>query len=358
MEVESRLEETLDQFNLTKFRTRSPQTLSGGEQQKLALASIVARKPDVLILDEPLSMLDPTAASELIVHLESFVQTGKTVVFFEHRHEFLQGVDGLRVLNLGGNPYSQNTLPEKTVLPGREPFNLEIEGLSVNLGGRQILNNFRLNLASGEWVAIVGRNGVGKTTLLRALSGLQKFDGRVAARNSSGEHDPEFGMVFQNPDLQLFNPTVREEILYRVPNPDKDYYRAIVEALGLISYENTAPLLLSEGEKKRVALAMVLMRQPAHGVLLDEPSLGQDSNHKAILTRMIRMLADTGQLVLMTTHDLTLASKADRLILLGPDGVIADRYTDDVLRNETNWEKAGIDLPQWFMREHFGELTR
>ena len=290
-EIALRLETALQQFDLEPLRARSPQTLSGGEQQKLALAAIVARQPEALILDEPLSMLDTTAAGELIAHLESLAKTGKTVVIFEHRQEFLEGVEGLRVLNLDGNPQSRESLSEGTALPAREKFKLEIEGLRVNLGGRAILQNFNLNLASGEWVAIVGRNGVGKTTLLRALSGLQKFEGRVAAITSSGEKYPDFGMVFQNPDLQLFNPTVRDEILYRVPDPDLEFYTAIVKALGLQSYEEIPPLLLSEGEKKRVALAMVLMRHPAHGVLLDEPSLGQDGAHKEILARMMRVLA-------------------------------------------------------------------
>lgn len=357
-EITQRLEIVLQQFDLVALRSRSPQTLSGGEQQKLALAAIVARQPEALILDEPLSMLDTTAAGELIAHLESLAKAGKTVVIFEHRQEFLEGVEGLRVLNLAGNLQPEDSLPEQAALPSREKFALEIEGLRVNLGGRAILSNFSLNLASGEWVAIVGRNGAGKTTLLRALSGLQKFDGRVAAITSSGEKYPDFGMVFQNPDLQLFNPTVRDEILYRVPEPDLDFYGAIVKALGLQPYEDTPPLLLSEGEKKRVALAMVLMRHPAHGVLLDEPSLGQDGAHKEILARMMRVLANTGQLVLMTTHDLTLASQADRLILLGLEGVIADEVTVKVLRNTVAWEQAGIALPEWFLREHFGESAR
>ena len=93
------------------------------------------------------------------------------------------------------------------------------------------------------------------------------------------------------------------------------------------------------------------MRQPAHGLLLDEPSLGQDQLHKTILIRLLRTLADTGQLVMMTTHDLTLASHADRLILLGPGGeVIADGLTDTVLNDSSAWQRTGILLPEWFLR--------
>ncbi len=349
--IKQRLETVLTQFDLKQLRTRSPQTLSGGEQQKLALAAIVARQPEVLILDEPLSMLDTTAAGELIAHLERLAQAGRTIVIFEHRQEFLDGMDGLRVLDFGGKPNTLISLKKETKLPTRGRFELVIEGMYVDLGGRSILRDLSLSFVSGEWVAIVGRNGVGKTTLLRALAGLQKYEGGVVASNPTEIRPPDFGMVFQNPDLQLFNPTVREEILFRIPNPDLAFYDVVVKALGLLPYEDTPPLLLSEGEKKRVALAMVLMRQPEHGVLLDEPSLGQDSAHKAILARMMRLLANAGQLVMMTTHDLTLASQATRLILLGPDGVIADDATDVVLENTAAWEQAGISLPDWFLRE-------
>ena len=96
---------------------------------------------------------------------------------------------------------------------------------------------------------------------------------------------------------------------------------------------------------------MVLMRQPFHGVLLDEPSLGQDRVHKEILANMLALLADAGQMVLMTTHDLTLASQADRIILLGSEGVLANDVTEAVLQNTVAWEQAGIALPRWFLEE-------
>jgi energy-coupling factor transporter ATP-binding protein EcfA2 len=128
--------------------------------------------------------------------------------------------------------------------------------------------------------------------------------------------------------------------------------------LGLKDYENTPPLLLSEGEKKRLALGLVMMRRPAHGLLLDEPSLGQDSAHKKILVDILRVLAAAGQLAIMTTHDLTLASQADRLILLGHQGVIADGKTDRVLQDYSAWQRAGIALPDWFLRGRKLEASR
>ncbi len=349
--IQERVESVLYEFGLVSMRERNPRTLSGGEQQKLALAAILARQPEALILDEPLSMLDPTASEDLIAYLERFVVNHKAAVIFEHRSEYFEGLPELRLLPLEGAsitvPASQHNIPVH-IQPG---FRLEAEGLSVCLGGREILKNLNFSLASGQIVAVVGRNGVGKTTLLRALCGLQKNTGRIKVISSAGDAPPNFGMVFQNPDLQLFNASVRDEILYRVPDPDLTYYRWLLTALGLESYENTPPLLLSEGEKKRLALALVLMRRPVHGLLLDEPSLGQDTDHKTILIGLLRSLADDGQLVIMTTHDLTLASQADYLVLLGSEGVNAEGSTDAVINNRLAWERTGIALPAWFLRD-------
>jgi energy-coupling factor transport system ATP-binding protein len=357
-EIEARLETVLREFDLAHMRHRNPQTLSGGEQQRLALAAILARQPEALILDEPLSMLDTTAASDLIAYLERFAEAGKTVVMFEHRQEYLEGVKRLRHQSLAGKPKAETSIQGKYSQHPNENFRLEVEELGVHLGGRAVLQNLNLSLASGQVVGIVGRNGVGKTTLLRTLSGLQKHTGNVNVVTLGGVARPDFGMVFQNPDLQLFNASVREEILYRLPDPDLDYYRWLVTALGLERYENTPPLLLSEGEKKRVALGLVMIRRPAHGLLLDEPSLGQDQAHKTILVRILRALADAGQLAVITTHDLTLAAQADRLILLGPQGVVAEGETDAILQDHAAWHSTGLILPDWFLRGRQEEGAR
>jgi energy-coupling factor transporter ATP-binding protein EcfA2 len=223
------------------------------------------------------------------------------------------------------------------------PFTLNVSGLNVALGGRPILRDLSLSAESGQVLAIVGRNGVGKTTLLRALAGLQKHGGEITVDSQR----PDLGMVFQNPDLQLFNATVRDEVLYRLEDPDMDRYAWLMAALGLSRYDETPPLLLSEGEKKRLALAMTLMRGPRHGVLLDEPALGQDAAHKEILMRLAHALAAAGQLVILTTHDLALAARADRLLILGRDGFVVDGAPGEVLRNEAPWVEAGLCVPDW-----------
>ncbi|HNS50048.1 MAG TPA: ABC transporter ATP-binding protein [Anaerolineae bacterium] len=350
--IARRLEDTLARFGLETMRSRSPQTLSGGEQQKLALASILAREPPVLVLDEPLSMLDSTASVELVDHLAELAMAGQAAVVCEHREEYLQAIPGLRTLRLRGADFGPSTGDNgrwwngpETGPSGAAGARLEVEHLAVTLGGRPVLRDLGFSLEPGQVVAVVGRNGAGKTTLLRALAGLQKHEGSVTV----GGARPDFGLVFQNADLQLFNASVRDEILFRVSEPDVERYAWLLSVLGLARYEETPPLLLSEGEKKRVALATVLMRGPRDGVLLDEPSLGQDAVHKAMLLRLARNLADAGQLVILTTHDLTLAAQADRLLLLAAEGFVADGPPAMVLRDEAAWARLGLVVPAWVL---------
>ena len=345
-EIAHRLEQALQRFDLAHLRARSPLTLSGGEQQRLALASIVARRPPVLVLDEPLSMLDSTATESLVSQLDELARAGTTVLLCEHRTAPLRRIAGLRTVPLAGpKQTAANWKQAQADLAPRqvEPFTLQASRLSVHLGRRTILRDQNLVFFGSEVVAIVGRNGVGKTTLLRALAGLQHHGGTVQVDGKP----PDLAMVFQNPDLQLFNATVRDEILYKMADPDLDWYRRILHILGLERYEDTPPLLLSEGEKKRLALAMALMRRPAHGILLDEPALGQDAAHRARLLRLARMLARSGRLVIMTTHDLALAAEADRMLLQDESGFIADGPPAEVLGNRAAWERAGLLVPGW-----------
>lgn len=344
-DIAKRVEAAVARFALEPMLRRAPLTLSGGEQQKVALAAITARQPDILVLDEPLSMLDGTAAAALVVHLAELAAAGTTIVICEHREEYVRPIPDLRTLHLDG-PNNGTETSFSSRIPGGEagsPSIVEISGLGVTLGGQSILHNLSCTFAGGEVTAIVGRNGVGKTTLLRAMAGLEDYDGHITADGD----EPDLGIVFQNADLQLFNATVRDEILFRVPQPDMDLYRWLLDALDLARYQDAPPLLLSEGEKKRLALATVVMRGPRHGILLDEPALGQDARHKTRLVRAARALAQEGKIVALTTHDLTLASQADRLLLLGTEGFVADGPPADILQDRATCAEAGLLVPDW-----------
>jgi ABC-type ATPase involved in cell division len=143
------LEVTLARFSLETMRARPPQTLSGSEQQKLALAAIIARQPPVLVLDEPLSMLDGTAADELVTHLTDLADTGTTVVACEHREEYLQAIPGLHTLCLEGPAPEEIDVPALRKRTEAAADRSEVEGLTVWLGGRPILRDLSFSMESG-----------------------------------------------------------------------------------------------------------------------------------------------------------------------------------------------------------------
>ena len=349
-EIKRRLEEIISFFQLGSFLDRSPHTLSGGEQQKLALASILARQPEVFVFDEPLSMLDTTSALEFVTRIEELIGLGRSAVICEHRDKFLQQSTSFHKFLLPGihQPASDFNHSDRPNYPETlEKFQLSVKNLNVQKGVNKILRNMNFSLESGQIVAIVGRNGAGKTTLLRSLVGLQKFDGEITVHNGTSDQKPQFRMVFQNPDIQLFNPTVKDEILFKISNPNLQRYEWLMEMLDLKRYEDTPPLLLSEGEKRRLALALTIMQDGKHGILLDEPALGQDQHHKEILIQLLKKLSQAGFLVIFTTHDLELAAHADHLILISPQGIVADGPMREVLHSESAWRQIGLIKPGW-----------
>ena len=310
-----RLDHTLATFGLECFAERDPRSLSGGEQQRLILAAVMARQPRALVLDEPLAMLDTASAMQAVSELGALRHQGCAITAFEHGPALLAGVDGLQRLALPAAEPSDEDFPDLAMeVP---PFRVVVNGLRVELGGRPVLDGIDCTLAGGRVIAIVGANGSGKTTLLRTLAGLQAYTGRVNTLASNGHHTPRLGLCFQNPDCQIFNASVRQELRFGLSEIDEDFYRSVVRLLGLVRYEQTPPLLLSEGEKKRLALATVLLRPGLSGICLDEPTLGQDADQRRFLGRILKHLTAAGYLCVIATHDVEWAVKwSDEVFLL------------------------------------------
>jgi len=342
-DIEIRLQAALAAFGLDGLATRDPRTLSGGEQQKLILAAVTARQPTALVLDEPLSMLDGASADAVVAHLDRLRREGVAVVAFEHRAAFFAQLEHLQHRQLLRAESTAAPLPD---LAERVPdFRLILNGVGVELSGRAVLQGIELDLAGGQVIALVGANGAGKTTLLRAIAGLQAHSGRITGRVVGSAASPRMGLCFQNPDRQIFNPTVRQEILFGVAEPDERVYRSVVTLLGLAGYEDTPPLLLSEGEKKRLALATLLLRPGLCGVCLDEPTLGQDGHHRQLLGRIVKRLAAAGYLCLIATHDLAWAAEwSDQLLMLHAGRLVAAGPPSSLHGWQTR-QRDGLVLP-------------
>jgi energy-coupling factor transport system ATP-binding protein len=300
IEQEDRQRDVLDRFALGSFEHRDPRFLSGGEQQRVVIAALAARRPEVLLLDEPLSMLDRSATTAVRDDLDALRRDGAAVVAFEHRRDVFADSPGVDQMRLADLPVDVE-VPE--IAGCRGELTLEGEGLAVDLGGVPVLRGIDLRWRGGTAVAVHGPNGSGKTTLLRALCGLQAHRGRITRRVDGREVRGALGLAFQNADHQIFNESVRAELRYACGDVDEERYRSVLELLGLAACEQRPPLLLSEGEKKRLALGLLLMRPGLHGLCLDEPTLGQDEAHRERLGRTLRRLVAAGHLCIVATHD-------------------------------------------------------
>lgn len=384
--MRKRIEEALDQVGLAPLRNRTIATLSGGEQQRLAIATALVMHPKVLVLDEPTSALDPVASEEILAILHRLVHDlSVTVVLAEHRLERVIGyVD--RILLIEGEGKSSIGLPadilKKTDLvppiirltrslhldevgtstrevrrltesirtdlpeserpaftPGR--VILAIDSLSARYGDSTALKNISLELRSGEISALMGRNGAGKSTLIRSIVGLHKnfsgkvlFDSRSISDIPQHERSRRIGYIPQEPGDLLYLTTVRDEC----ERADRD--NGVIKGTTFAFLQETLPSInpeshpreLSEGQRLALVLAIVISGKPDL-LILDEPTRGLDYEAKTYLMRELHDLArNHGASVLMATHDVEIVAEvADRTIFLADGEKVADGSTIDVL---------------------------
>ncbi len=223
--------------------------------------------------------------------------------------------------------------------------------------GWEALRGVDMRIGVGEKVAILGPNGAGKSTLLLHLNGLLHGAGEVSVMGQRVAQDDKqalqrvraaVGVVFQDPDDQLFSPSVYDDVafgpIYMGLGEDEVAQR-VDEALaqvGLGDYGDRMPIHLSGGEKKRAAIATVLSMRPA--VLgLDEPSAGLDPRARRGLIRLLDALVQT---IIITTHDMHMVKEIfPRSIIMDEGRVVADAPTRDILADEVLLERHGLELP-------------
>ncbi len=249
---------------------------------------------------------------------------------------------------------------------------ISVENVSFHYaGGPEIIHNVTLRLNDGECVAIMGENGAGKTTLVKLFNGLLKPDqGRVYVDNvntkdrSIAELSREVGLIFQNPDHQLFAETVAEELSFSLKNfgfQEEIIARRVKSVLTFLDierYSNSSPFMLSGGERKRVALASILVWDPKH-VIMDEPTIGQDYLQKDRLRNFILQLISQDRSVVIVTHDVEfVADCKPRVVLMSKGRIIADGSAESVLTDHASVQKASLVLPQMSqLMRSMSELT-
>lgn len=390
-EIRSRIGDVMQRTGIGSLAGRETAWLSGGERQLLAMAGTLMMRPRLFVIDEPLANLDPATASRLLSMLRELANEGFAVVLVEHRVEealqlrpdrvlyldegvtrYLGGVEGFLKI---ADPASVK-LPFPVVLErmrGQEPSyrdpgraerhsgaatpRLEYENVAIDLGERRVLDGVSGSFGSREIVAVLGPNGSGKTTMLRAAmrlvepaSGRILVDGEPATSRTTAELARVFGYVFQSPSQMLFARTVREELLFGPRNLRmqlSDPEALAVEALDRTSLADVEgildrpPLTLSFGQQKRLALAIALaLRPPA--LVLDEPSAGQDHRSSSAFMDAIRDIPGLESIYLIT-HDVDLAlSQADRILVLREGRVDAQGPPMQVIEDEDRWFAANL----------------
>lgn len=395
--MKKRIEEALDAVNISRLRNRITSELSGGQKQKVAIASALAMHPSILLLDEPTSELDPRSAEEVLNVIEKINdELGLTILLVEHRLErVIHHVDRILMIDGGkliydGSPRNiksehienwkvglppvtrlslnfkdrlNNGIPltvkearlslkgvlsnpknkiswERKNSSDRISFSMEKVFFSYD-GEKDVLKNISLNVYEGDMIALMGKNASGKTTLVKLMNGLIKqrkgkvlLFGKKIGDYSIDDLIKKVGIVFQDPNLHLFNDTVQEEVVFVLRNLEMEEklidkkVEEILRRFKIYQYRNIYPHDLSGGERQRVALASVLVSEPEI-LILDEPTRGMDYYLKRELISYLREKAKT---VIMVTHDVeTAAEFADRVILLSEGNIISDGNKRDVL---------------------------
>lgn len=388
--MRKRVEEVLDLLSVAHLRNRSIATLSGGEQQRVAIGSALVMHPKILVLDEPTSALDPIAAEEVLSIVHRLVHDlGLTVVISEHKLErVIQFAD--RIIHMKGDGRTEIGFPQEilknsdiapplihlaralglpevsltvrdmrresetirrdlsgiheatqaTPLVSNTPEIIKVEKVSLSYANTIALRDVSLSIHQGEIVAVMGRNGAGKSSLLRSITGiLNTTQGRITVLGS----DPSklrghtriqtIGFIPQEPSDLLYGQSVKEEC----ESADRDNKIPAGETFALLARlvpgisPATHPRDLSEGQRLALALSVVLSSSPKV-LILDEPTRGLDYSAKSSLIATLKTFTAAGCAVIIATHDVELVAEvATRVVFIADGEIVADGPTVDVL---------------------------
>jgi energy-coupling factor transporter ATP-binding protein EcfA2 len=388
-EIRERVTETMDYLGISELSERETHNLSGGEKQKVALAGVLAMRPKMLLLDEPLASLDPASARETMALLRQLIDEGMSVLIVEHRVEdvlkikpdrvmlmlngvvtYLGSTDGLEsavdyhevklparmTMKMAAQDPALKSIPTHLAGDGdtAEPL-VSFENVNFEYEGDvEVLHNVTLDIHRGDVIAVLGPNGAGKTTLVKHAIGLLKpksgkvwVEGRETSELSVAEIANTLGYVFQSPSHMLFAPSVKEELSFgpknlgHRPEDIEKEVREAIEIVNLTGLEENPPLALSFGQQKRVTIAAILsMRSKI--LVMDEPTAGQDyKNYMDFMDSILQL--PNFEAILFITHDIDMAViYANRVLLVSDGMVVADGSPEEVLKDYDLLERCRL----------------
>lgn len=348
--MKQNISNALRAVNMENHRFSDPSNMSGGQQQRVAIASSIATKSKLLVLDEPTSMLDSCAKEDVNKLFNKLQTSGTTIVQVTHKISECKNADRILMLENGKlrdvslleldeffTEKSPAVIGSKSMTKNVENSNtaIEISNLNVSYTNSQtpIIRDYSLSVKSGEIVAIMGKNGCGKSTLAKAICALIKYDSgsicvngiKISEKTSKSqmrEIRKNIGYVMQLPEQQLFAQTVFEDVAYGPKNfglEGRELHSRVLNALKSLHIEHLAqksPFELSGGQQRLAAIAGVLACNPKI-LVLDEPTAGLDFEYAKIVLKILSDLHNKGVTIIVITHDLNEAkSLGARIVTL------------------------------------------
>ena len=370
-EIIQRVKSTAEQFDMDNLLGKNIFSLSGGEKQKIACASVSASNPPIIVLDEPSSNLDMSATKDLRRMIQIWKQQGKTVIIAEHRLYYLKelidrvvylkdgkiekdylALDALKLsvtqqAEMGLRPFDLGAFPV-TAHPVASSGSIECENFHfAYTKQRDALDIDSLSLPQAGVIAVIGHNGAGKSTLARCLCGLEKHcKGIVKVDGKPYNRKQRLSlcyMVMQDVNHQLFTESTEEEMLISMAEPATDKADAVLDRLDLLQFKERHPMALSGGQKQRVAIATALVSERKI-LVLDEPTSGLDPKQIIEIRALIRELGRERSLIL-STHILPEVSMVcDRVLIMNHGRVVASGTTSELAEGLTKSHEVFVAI--------------
>ncbi|MGN0738060.1 ATP-binding cassette domain-containing protein [Treponema porcinum] len=383
-EIELRTIESLKSTGILDYAMHKSMFLSLGQTQKAALSGILAINPDILILDESVSMLDPKSREEIFTFLDMLHKKKRTILHITHDSDAISRAKDIIVMNGGkiiwkGNSSSffadktgsvyrsvfgtplenRSCFQNKTQNRPAQEILLKAENISFSYGTHAVLKNISFSLKRGTLTALTGASGSGKTTLLEILAGLKKQDSGTV--RSAGKPL----LCQQNSDAALFEVFAADDVAFGPRNSGikgKELLECVKTAMNRVNlpfeeFASKQTNCLSGGQKRRLSVAGIIAMK-GDILLFDEPSAGLDGAAKYTVMHLLRSLAESGKTVLFTTHHYDEAQFADTSITLEKAGLIAPDFSPEE-ENKADGQKtvlteqkpsAGIFSPEYFSK--------
>lgn len=328
-EMAERIRHVLDITGLSHLRHVSIQTLSGGMKQRVATACALVMNPEVLLLDEPISHLDPYTAKEFILWLDQLQKKFQlTIIAVEHRLDYWETFFDREIKITGDGRISEDRIfiPHETM---RYPLRLHsildetaisATGLSVKMKGNILLHPLSFRAQKGESIVIAGPNGSGKSTLVKAICGIYKKEAEKFSSDLCG-------YVPQSPEFLFLTSAVSDELAFGGTSTELEL-DVLLKSLRLMEIKEQNPFAVSHGQKRRVAIGAMLADK-RNVLFLDEPTSGQDDKALIELFRLIDSRLDQGDTVFIVTHDMEFASAIGDSVVLLKDGRMTGKFPAD-----------------------------